>query len=257
MLLLSLLTLIAYKFPVGVHLDYRVRVSFDGYLPILRGGQMLADLEMGVDVRGVAPDSDGLETISSEIKTFKLTLNGAATPFGPSNIKSFFPKTTIEATPQGRQIKTDAPNVRMLIHLPGLDVKRFPDITYLPIEFPAAGIEEGKAFNFQKPFGDGPVNYEVTPTHIASDRVSLDIKLSQTSVNFEDANRAPTDEGHAVRKVEATVSGVGTATFDMKRGLITDLQIEANSVGQATDLQTHAVVDRKLKTTLSVKLNMS
>ena len=255
MLLLPLLTLIAYRFPVGIHLNYDVMVGFDGYLPVFRGRQSLAEIAMTVDVAGAGPSPEGVPRVISEIKAFHLRLNGATLPFGPESVKTFFPRTTVDCTPEGKQVKTDAPNLRLPVHLPGLDVKRFPDITYLPIEFPINGIEQGKPFNFQKLFGESPVSYEVTPTKINADSVSLSIKLSQTYVAFEDEKKAPTDEGKAATKIVTDLDGAGTATFDLKRGLVTELNIEANSVGHATDLKTQNQVERKLKTTLKVTLS--
>ena len=166
-------TVLHYGFPVGKHLEYEVKVGFDGYLPVGRGGNATADLDMKVNVAGAAAAPDGNPRISSEIRAFKLTFNGAVMPFGPANIKAYFPKTTIEATPAGHQVATDAPNIRMFVHLPGLDVKRFPDITYLPLEFPMEPIHQGASFRFVKPFGDGPVEYEVTPTNVGANTVQL------------------------------------------------------------------------------------
>lgn len=253
MIFLPLLTLIAYSFPVDTHLTYSVKVDFDGYLPLLRGRNALASLTMAVDVFG-APPADNNPRVVSELKTAKMTLNGGTLPVSKDNLEKWFPRTTIEATPEGKQLKSDAPDVKLPVRLPGLDVKRFPDITYLPIEFPKGGIEEGKAFKFQKLFGDSPVTYEVTPTKISPNTVDLTIKLSQNSVTFEDDHRAPTEEASAVTKVTTELSGEGTAEFDLKRGLVTSLSIEAHSVGQAIDLKTKTEIDRKLKTTLTVSL---
>jgi len=250
-----LLTLISYSFPIGMHLSYDVNVEFEGYLPVLRGRQSLANLAMTVDVVGLTPDADGNPRIVSEIKALKLKFNGAVMPFGPENVNTFFPKTTIEASLLGKLLKTDAPNISLPVRLPGLDVKRFPDITYLPIEFPKEGIEEGKPFKFKKLFGDGPVEYEVTPTKIRSDAVSLTLKLSQSYVTFEDDRKSPTDEANAAMRIETELKGTGTATFDVKRGLITEFNIEAVSSGQAIDLKTKSQVERKLKTTLKVVLS--
>ncbi len=194
MVLLAALTVLAYAFPTGTHLSYDVRVGFDGYLPVLGGQQTTANLTMTVDVVGLATQPNQNPSATSEIKALKLEFDGAVMPFGPANVSEYFPKTTAEFTAQGNLIKTDAPNTRLPVRLPGLDVKRFPDITYLPIEFPAEGIEEGKSFKFKKPFGDGPVEYEVTPTAITADKVTLALTIDQTYIVFEDARKRPTEE---------------------------------------------------------------
>jgi len=254
MLLLPLITLISYSFLYGEHLSYKADVSFDGYLPVLRGRQSLATLAMTVDVvRGGQPESDPIK-ISSEIKEFKMTLNGATLPFGPDNVRLYFPKTTIEASLQGKLLKTDAPNLRLPVHLPGLDIKRLPDITYLPIEFPVEGIEEGKPFKFVKPFGDGPVEYEVTPKSIDADTIAFTINLTQDYVTYEDERKSPTDESKAATKIRTRLTGTGTAVFDRKRGLVREFDVLADSFGQATDIKTQVEVDRRLKTNLRVRL---
>jgi len=50
------------------------------------------------------------------------------------------------------------------------------------------------------------------------------------------------------------VSGEGVALFDLKRGLIENLNIEATAKGHVINLKTQNSTDRQLKTILKVTL---
>lgn len=252
--LLAFATLVSYRFAPDTHAIYDVNVDFDGYLPIIGGKEGKVGIVMAVKVDGQTPDEASNPRMASEIQSFRMALNNTLMPFSTKNITDFFPRTTISVSPQGKQLKTDAPDRKLPVRLPGLDVKRFPDITYLPLEFPADGIEEGKAYHFKKPFGDADVEYEVTPTAINDDTVTLKIHLSQSYISYEDAAHNPVEAKEAAIQVSTDVAGDGTATFDRRLGLIRETKITADATGHATDLSTKAQSDRKLKTTLSIVL---
>lgn len=251
---LVLATLVRYDFSPSMRASFDVKVGFDGYLPLLGGQQAKVDVSMGVGVGGLAPDSDGRTQVSSEIKEFKVVLNGTAFPFTAKNVAEFFPKTTVSVSPEGKVLKSDAPDKPLPVRLPGLDAKRFPDITYVPVELPADGIEEGKPFKFSKTFGGSPVDYVVTPRSIKDDAVDLDVELSQKLTEFEDARGNPAKEAEATNRVETTLTGKGTATFDRRRGLVRLAHVVAESLGKVTDLVSKAQSERKLKTELTIEL---
>jgi hypothetical protein len=253
--MLSLLvasTLIRYGFTPETRATYDVTVGFAGYLPIIGGKECKVDISMSVDVEGQAAGDDGLPRVASEITAFKMSLNKAPMPFTAKNIADFFPRTTISLTPEGKQVKTDAPDKKLPVRLPGLDVKRFPDITYLPLQFPPEGIEEGKIYRFKKPFGDADVEYEVTPTAITDDSVTLKVHLSQTYTSFEDAVHNLVEEKDAKIQVATNIVGAGSATIDRHLGLIRDTKIEADATSHAVEIATKAESDRHLHTTLSI-----
>lgn len=252
--LLLLSTLIRFGFSPSTKATYDVSVAFEGYLPIIGGREGRVDLEMSVLVEGQPADADGAPQVASEIQTFKMSLNKALMPFTEKNVADFFPRTTISVSPFGTQLKTDAPDKVLPVRLPGLDVKRFPAITYLPIEFPAEGIEVGKPYHFKKAFGDADVDYEVTPTAISDDEVALKIHLSQSYVSFEDAVHNPVKEDKATIRISTDVVGDGTATFDRRAGLIRDTNLVADATGKAVDVKTNESTDRHLKTTLTIHL---
>ena len=152
---------VAYTLPPAKPATYSVQVSFDGYMPVLGGQEGTAQADLEFSVQGLAPDSQGNPQASTELQGLKFAFNGANLPLDIEKAKAYFPKTTLSITPQGKVLKTDAPNVSLPIRLPGLDIKRIPDLTFLPVEFPLNGIEAGGVWSFKKLFGDSEVDYEL------------------------------------------------------------------------------------------------
>jgi hypothetical protein len=252
-LALALLTPVAYNFPVGTTVPYDVQVRFDGFLPLFGGQEGKVDVQMTVEATGQVPDTDKNPQVTSELKTLELLFNGAKFPLGAENARGYFPKTTISMSPTGKILKTDAPDIRMMFRLPGLDVKRFPDITYLPIEFPAEGVEEGKTFEYRKPFGDSDVTYRVTPSSITPERITLKITVAQDYKTLEDVRLQIVDEEKGAEfSVSTHLAGDGTAVFDRNRGLVSEVEIKAEAVSEATNLKTGKLSQRRLATYLNV-----
>jgi hypothetical protein len=126
LLALATITPVAYRFPLDRPLQYDVQVVFEGYIPLLGGQEGKVEVNLGVKVQGLAPDSDAKPRAASELNAFKILFNGAdLTAIGLDSAKAYFPKTTVSLTPEGRVLKTDAPDVEIPVRLPGLDVKRF------------------------------------------------------------------------------------------------------------------------------------
>lgn len=249
------LTPIAYGLSPGTANTYYVRVGLNGFLPVLGGRQGNAQIDMTVGVKGLPPDPDGNAMASSDLADFHLKLNGAEFPIDLETAKGYFPKNTVAFSPQGRVTKNDAPDVQLPIRLPGLDPKRFPDITYLPIEFPADGIEEGKSWSFTKPFAGVDLSYTITPTHVDDGKVEMKIDLTAHDEYFEDgAHGVTASEKDAADKVVSDLSGKGKATFDRKRNLVDTVSINMESLSKATDLKTKEVTPHSLVTTLDVSL---
>ncbi len=174
-----LLTPAEYRFEPKTDLTYDVKVSFDGFLPLLGGNEGKADVIMVVRVKGQAAEGSELKA-TNEINSCEILFNGARLPLSLENVIDYFPKTTIQVTPQGKITKNDAPNRNLPVRLPGLDVRRFPDITYVPIEFPAEGITEGKSWTFSKVFGESELTYTCTLTAIRNDRALLNVKSGKS-----------------------------------------------------------------------------
>lgn len=256
LLLAASLLSATYHFGPTTKIDYDANIKFDGFVPVMGGMTGNVEVKLGVSVNGLEPDTEGNARASSELTSFKLLLNGALFPmFRLDNVVEYLPKTTVSMTPQGKVLKTDAPDVPLPVSLPLLDAKRFPDITYLPIEFPVAGIEVGKEWTFTKKFGSSDVSYAVKPTKLEDDKVTLEIKLKQTIDALEDeALVIVKEESAAISKVHTQIDSSGTGTFDLKLGAFLVTEMKASSVSKVTDIKTSESKERKLTILLSLKL---
>lgn len=222
--------LLTYGLLPGVSAVFKVTVEFDGYLPLLGGKEGTAVVRMTVPVRGV-PDKDLAKlSAQSEIMSFSISLNGAELPFTAENVRGFFPKSTVRFLPYGKFLETDAPAKKLPVRLPGLDPQRFADITFLPLEFPPAGIQAGTTYRFEKPFSGQKVTYSATPAKIDEEAVTVKIALAQE------------DEA-------GSLTGEGAATFDRARGVFRLVEVSADSVSKES-----ATVNRHLKTKLKIEL---
>ena len=256
MLSLTLLAVpIIYGLGPSAKASYDVQVDFKGYIPILGGQQGEVGVVMKVAVEGLVPDAQGNPRAASEIVDFSLEYNGQKLPMSVENVREFFPRTTISLTPQGKVLKTDAPDAKLPFRLPALDQKRFPDITYLPIEFPSEGIEVGRAFSFKKRFGDSDAGYTVTPISISDALVELEIRMTQDYAVFEDSGgNVLSNEKDAVKRVSTKLEGSGKVVFDRSRGLVRDMDVKATALSKVVSLETKKESERKLDTRLVVKL---
>jgi hypothetical protein len=229
-------------------------VKFEGYIPVLGGQSGTVEVGLKLAAVGKEPDSLGNPQVRSEIEDLKMVFNGATLPLGVKNIQAFFPPTTISLTPEGKILKTDAPEVKLPVQLPGLNPKRFPDISYLPIEFPAGGVDVGRAFTFKRAFGESEVEYTILPVKISADAIEMDVSMIQDYGGWEDDRHNPTSsaEGASFR-LSTHVEGKGTATFSRLNMLVTSLHVDADAKTQVTSLKDQSASPRDLKTALDVK----
>ena len=252
------LTPVAYKFPVDSIRKYSVTVNFDGFVPILGGRETKAEIELGLKVVGLGHPQDDQWKVSSELTRAKVTLDGEELPFTVDNLKTFFPKNTINISLFGKLIKTDAPDIKLPIRLPGLDVKRFPEITYLPVEFPEQGIELGQSFTFKKKLGGSEATYVAVPSKIDDKTIELRIEVTQVSEDLEnEALEVVKEAKDATASTHTELRGKGTLIFDVALGAVKELNVKAVAVTQSTDLKDHKRSERTLRTGLVVKLMSS
>ncbi len=245
---------IAYGFGPTTKLNYSVDVDFNGYIPILGGQEGKVEVKMPIRVDGLAPEGVNQQA-SGEITDFKIVFNGAPLPFTLDSVKEYFPKNTVSFSPLGKIVKNNAPNIDVPVKLPGLDTKRFPDITYLPVEFPEEGIEVGKKWSFSKSFGGSDVTYQCEVKSISDTEVIVDMAISQAYETFEDeAKNTQKDSKDAAYRVNTKVTGQGTATFDAKLKVIRSFKASAEALSKVTDLQSKVESDRKLTTVIDVRL---
>ncbi|HTQ10609.1 MAG TPA: hypothetical protein VMI31_11095 [Fimbriimonadaceae bacterium] len=247
---------LAYSFPAGTSRTYDVAVIFDGYVPLFGGNQGKVEADLVVTAKGLAAAADGSPQVLSSLDDIHVLLDG-----NPLNVVTkesavaFFPPTTISMTPLGETLKTNAPDSTLPVKLPGLDIKRFPDITYIPLQLPPDGAEVGKPYTFKRKFGDSDIDYTVTPTKVGDAGVDMDVALKQSYTVFEtDGKDVTTERKDAASEVKTDWAGKGTATFDPNLGAFTAVRVDANAHSIVTDLTTKQQSTRDLKTTLTIKL---
>jgi hypothetical protein len=247
---------LSYSFPVDVKRAYDVQTIFDGFIPILGGNEGKLEVNLVVSAKGLKPQEDGTAQVLGTLDDIKVIFNGAPLTFVTiDSAKDYFPPTTISITPFGATLKTNAPDLQLPVKLPGLDIKRFPDITYLPLQLPEDGAEVGKPYTFKKAFGDSDVNYTVTPTSITDDAVEMSLSLVQSYETLENEGlEVVKDKKEAVSQVKTDMAGKGTATFDRHLGVFTKVNVVADATGTVTDIKSKKTSERKLKTTLNIKL---
>jgi len=250
--MLALLIAAAYTFPANQTSNYELTVNFDGYVPVLGGIDGKVDVKLSMAVTGLEPKGEHPVRVSSDLTDAVIRLDGEELPFTVDNLKQFFPKNTISATSLGEIKENDAPNLSLPVKLPGLDVKRLPEISYMPVQFPA-DMAEGKPFTYKKPFGESEVEYEMTPTFDGT-IVRFAVKMKQSYKFWEDESNNKVDaEADAKFQVATQVTGSGTIDFDTKIGQVKASKIVADATSVVTDLKTKKDTNRKLKTTVECK----
>jgi hypothetical protein len=247
-----------YRFDATTKLDYDVNVVFDGFLPLLGGNEGVADVKMGVRVNGLAPDDIGIRS-TSELTAFEISFNGGKLPLDVESAKVYFPKTTVTSTNLGKVLKSNAPELNLPVRLPGLDVRRFPDITYLPVELSGKELKVGENWRFERLFGSAPMQYDCTVTQVRdSDRVTIAVKVHQEYEVWEDETLevVPEEKG-ATSRVKTTLEGSGVVTFDLKKGVAVGAEMKNATTSDVHDIKSGKTTTRKLNSTLKVQLKGS
>lgn len=252
--LAGLLATVAYSFPADTKMSYDVNVQFDGFLPLMGGNEGKVDIKMGVGVNGLGADDQGL-LATSEITEFEVSFNGAKLPLTTGNVVEYFPKTKITVAPTGKILKNDAPDKKLPVRLPGLDIKHFPDVTYVPIELPSDEMSEGKEWKFARDFGGAPIDYTCVAQSVSEDTVKIKVSLKQVYQVLE----SPTYEvvanaADATSEVTTTMTGEGTVDFNIKEGRVREATMVNTAVSDVKDLKTSETKQRKLATKYSIKL---
>lgn len=245
---------LAYEFRSSTRLNYDVQVEFNGFLPILGGNEGKVLVKMGVDVAGGEPGPDRLKA-TNQISAFEVVFNGAKLPLTLDNVVEYFPKTQVELSPLGKILSTDAPDKKLPMRLPGLDVKHFPEITYLPIELPAEEVETGTKWEFQRDFGGAPIRYQCEALSNDSGVWKIKVHLDQTITDFENASiEVVKNKDEAVSEVTTTMKGDGTVEFDSTKGCVAGAAITNISNSVVKKLADGSVTHRALTTTATIKL---
>lgn len=244
---------VAYKIPAQP-VNYGLDIKLDGFIPLLGGFDGTVELKVGLGVKSLPPEQSNLRA-SADVTDLKVMLQGQAIDqFNKDSVKQYFPNV-VTLTPQGKVLQNNAPNLDVPVQLPGLDIKRFPDVTFLAVEFPTEGVQSGQSWTFSRAFGDSSVQYTVTPTSVESDKIEMNVKMTQDYDGEEDeAHNIVKNPQDAVADVKTHVEGSGTVDFDPTAGLIKTMHMEAHAASTITNLKTKAQSTRNLKTTEDLAL---
>lgn len=254
-LLAAAATVFAYKLPAGAEWEYDFTASFQGFIPVLGGHEGRVNVEMAITVEGLASTAPESFRASSEVESFKIFFNDASLPLTVENIREYFPKTTIVAKTSGKVTTTDAPDKKLPVRLPGLDVKRFPEISFLPIEFPSSPLEPNGEWTFTRDFSGSPIVYQCKVTALQGSRATIEVKLRQSLTVWESETLEVVEsQSEAARKVETELTGGGTVIFDTGAGAAIEVHLSGVAVSQVLDLATQVKSERKLASELRVKL---
>lgn len=241
-----------YAAPQGTTHDYTLKATFDGFLPILGGNTGVVETNMVVRVDGLTNGSETLKA-ASEITAFDIAFNGAKLPLGLESVQEFFPRTTIEFSPAGRISKTNAPDLTLPVRLPGLDAKRFPDITYVPIEFDAKTAEVAQEWTFERTFDGAPMVYRCRLESLTATHAVVSVNIAQELNYLEnEALEVVKEEKDAYSRVKAKLTGSGQVIFEREAGAVARVVMTNDSASQVTNIKTGETIERKLKTTFVV-----
>lgn len=246
---------IQYSFDPGTKLNYDSKITFEGFIPILGGNEGTVVVEMGVLVDGLKPTKEKTVRAANEITQFKVTFNGAVLPLDVTSVQTYFPRTTISLERTGKIVESDAPNILPPVRLPGLDVKRFPDITYVPLQFPEKELAVGDSWTFTRKFSDSEMSYTCKVGDRKGDAQIIEVSIRQEYEVLENsALEVVKEEKDAERRVKTVLTGNGIVLFDTKRGIIMKSEMVNNAASTAVSLADGKKTERKLKTNFSLSL---
>ncbi|MGE0002093.1 MAG: hypothetical protein AB7F50_02640 [Fimbriimonadaceae bacterium] len=244
----------AYSFSPGVAHTYDVKVTFDGFLPVLGGNEGKAEIKMGVKVEGAQAPA-GRTAATNEITAFEISFNGAKLPLTVDNVTDYFPRSHLVIEPTGKLVSNDAPDKKLPVRLPGLDVRRLPDITYVPIEFSTTATALEDAWKFQRDFGGTPMDYQCIAVGEEDGLVKVKVEVRQEYTVLEnDSLEVVTERSSAVREVTTVLEGKGFVLFDQELGMARKAVMSNLATSRAKDLKDGTVGVRKLKTDYEVVL---
>lgn len=244
-----------YSFPAGSKSVYDMQVTMDGYVPLLGRTQNNVEVKLAFEVAGTGSGSDGLLGVTYELTDMKASMGGTPLPFTIENVKAFFPKGTLSVARNGRVVKTDVPDIEMPVRLPGLDPRRIPEISFLPIEFLERDVDRDREWQFKRSLGGFEATYTVALTDSNEKEATFRVGLRQVSTTFEDAtgNRVSSEKDASFR-VDTTFSGTGQVVFDLMQGQSRRFTADSEAVSQVADLKSGSKSERRVKSKLKCDL---
>lgn len=247
----------AYSLPKSP-IRYELEVGFEGFIPILKGANGKAQVLMGISVQGL-PAQDGTMRAAHEATRFRVTLNDAQLPFTLANVKPMLPRTEISLEPNGVVKFTTAPDRDLPVTLPGLDIKRFPEVSYLPIVLPQSAAV-GTKWSFERSYSGYPMRYEAVIEKRDGALLEVGVAVSQTIKAKLNEFRIPMSEKQLkageTPTFEATTSttGKGVIRFDLQRGIALSSQVNLDSRTAFTGIVNDQAGEDRLKTSLRLTL---
>lgn len=241
-----------YDFPVNSETKFNVKVQFDGFIPLFGGRNGKADVSLVVKAASVLSQRADLQAVDSEIIELNAVAFGSALPLNKNNIGQFYPKATATFDRLGKVNFNSAPEVNMPVKLPGLDSKRLPEISYIPLILNSEAIMANKSYQFERTFNGAPLKYTVTPNTKNDHFITFDIAVTQQSSGFEDAYGNPAIEEGAKSKLATNLTGTGTATFNLDKNMFDKVVVETKAETDVTVIKTGKSSKRNLKTTLTI-----
>lgn len=244
-----------YDFEPGTKILYDSEITFEGFIPILGGQEGTVVVKMGVDVEGLKPEEGAEVRVASEIVSFSVTFDDIPLPFDLSMVTDVFPRTTIKLQPNGKIVSSDAPDKQLPVRLPGLDVKRFPDITYVPVQFPKEGASIGDEWKYSKSFGGSDIHYKCKLIEEKDGIARISISIEQEYELLENAALEVVDaEIDAETRVKTVLTGKGHVLFDTRKGNALEVLMKNTALSDVTSLHDESKSKRELDTTFSLKL---
>ena len=196
---------------------------------------------------------DGHVRATSELTKAKIIFNDATLPLSLENIQDYFPKTTIEFTPLGKILKSDAPDIQLPVRLPGLDVKRFPDISFMPVEFPDKELAVGDKWSFVKSFAGSDVTYECTMKALDEKTATISLAIEQKYTVFEDsAMQVVEKKEDAENEVTTVLKATGGVVFE-RAGMVSIFTM----IGKAESVVKPFVKGEETKRSLAISVDFS
>ncbi|MFN3684155.1 MAG: hypothetical protein ACK41F_09500 [Fimbriimonadaceae bacterium] len=250
---IAALSIAAYSQPPAEGWTYRVRLTFDGDLPLLGGQRGKAEVRLALRAEPV----EASEALAARVETkaFEILFNGEPLPLTLEDARPYLPPTTLRYSGSGKVLSNDAPELAVPVRIPGLHPKRLPETVLLPIELPEGDLVRGARWRYDKPLGEATAAFEARAVSVVGERLSIDLRVTQDSSAFEDeALQVVPTESEAAAKASTRLTGSGRATFDRSRGAVTSFTLKGSAVTTVEPLRGGRPSKRRLRFEYDVRL---
>lgn len=242
----------AYSFLTAEPVKYQMSLQLEGDLPLVKWTKGVSTVGVEFEVTGKAGDN-GNRAATHKLTKFESTLNGSKLPFTLANVAAFFPETSITFEPGGKILSTNAPKKSMPNAIPGFDAQRFPEMSYLPIEFPKNIDQLGFQWEFERILGDAPMKTKAKLAKVnKGETCMIEFTLSQSVTTYENEGQKSVPKDSAEFEVKTESSGVGVAEFSAT-GYLTKLNLKMTSKTVGRGIRIDQVFERNLNSELKIQ----